>query len=74
MEDEPPPQLNIWVKLPMSRLTHVAHEVACAPSVLEQGHTQGSAPRVHQQALGTGPFGNTCEADAVSPEETMRGL
>jgi hypothetical protein len=31
-------------------------------------------PRVHQQALATGPFGNTCEADAVSPEAAMRGL
>jgi hypothetical protein len=31
-------------------------------------------PRAHQQALATGPFGNTCEADAVSPKETMRGL
>jgi hypothetical protein len=42
--------------------------------VLAQGQTQGSAPRAHQQALATGPFGNTCEADAVSPEATMRGL
>ena len=29
--------------------------------------------RAHQQALAIGPFGNTCEADAVSPEETKRG-
>jgi hypothetical protein len=42
--------------------------------VLAQGQTQGSAPRAHQQALTTGPFGNTCEADAVSPEAVMRGL
>jgi hypothetical protein len=42
--------------------------------VLAQGQTQGSAPRVHQQALTTGPFGNTCEADAVSPEAAMGGL
>jgi hypothetical protein len=41
---------------------------------MAQGQTQGSTPRVHQQALATGPFGNTCEADAVSPEATMRGL
>jgi uncharacterized protein YjcR len=41
---------------------------------LAQGNTQGSAPRAHQQALTTGPFGNTCEADAVSPEAVMRGL
>jgi hypothetical protein len=41
---------------------------------LAQGQTQGSAPRVHQQALTTGPFGNTCEADAVSPEAVMGGL
>jgi hypothetical protein len=42
--------------------------------LLAQGQTQGSAPRAHQQALTTGPFGNTCEADAVSPEAVMRGL
>jgi hypothetical protein len=42
--------------------------------MLAQGQTQGSAPRAHQQALTTGPFGNTCEADAVSPEAVMRGL
>jgi hypothetical protein len=41
---------------------------------LAQGQTQGSAPRVHQQALTTGPFGYTCEAYAVSPEATMGGL
>jgi hypothetical protein len=29
---------------------------------------------VHQQALATGPFGSTCEADAVSPKATMGGL
>jgi hypothetical protein len=42
--------------------------------LLAQGQTQGSAPRAHQQALATGPFGSTCEADAVSPEAAMRGL
>jgi hypothetical protein len=42
--------------------------------MLAQGHTQGSTPRVHQQALATGPFDNTCEADAVSPKAAMRGL
>jgi hypothetical protein len=42
--------------------------------LLAQGQTQGSAPRAHQQALATGPFGSTCEVDAVSPEATMRGL
>jgi hypothetical protein len=31
-------------------------------------------PREHQQALTTGPFGSTCEADAVSLEETKRGV
>jgi hypothetical protein len=30
-------------------------------------------PRAHQQSLATGPFDNTCEADAVSPEASMRG-
>jgi hypothetical protein len=42
--------------------------------LLAQGQTQGSAPRAHQQALTTGPFGYTCEADAVSPEAAMGGL
>jgi hypothetical protein len=42
--------------------------------MLAQGQTQGSAPREHQQAVATGPFGNTCKADAVSPEAAMRGL
>jgi hypothetical protein len=42
--------------------------------MLAQGQTQGSAPRAHQQALTTGPFGYTCEADAVSPEAAMGGL
>jgi hypothetical protein len=52
-------------------------ESPCNPfkvQVLAQGQTQGSAPREHQQALATGPFDNTCEADAVSPEASMRGL
>jgi hypothetical protein len=42
--------------------------------LLAQGKTEGLAPRAHQQALTIGPFGNTCEVDAVSPEEVMRGL
>jgi hypothetical protein len=42
--------------------------------LLAQGQTQGSAPRMHQQDLTTGPFDNTYEADAVSPKEDMRGL
>jgi len=29
---------------------------------------------VHQQDLAIGPLGNTCEADAVSPEASMWGL
>jgi hypothetical protein len=49
-----------------------AHKVCTF--LLAQGHTQGSAPRAHQQALTTGPFGNTCEEDAVSPEAAMGGL
>jgi hypothetical protein len=40
---------------------------------LAQGQTQGSALTMHQQALTTGPFGNTCEADAVSPEVAIGG-
>ena len=42
--------------------------------LLAQGQTQGSAPRAHQQALTIGPFENTCEVDAVSPEVVMRGM
>jgi hypothetical protein len=42
--------------------------------LLAKGQTQGSTPRAHQQALTTSPFGNTCRADAVSPEAVMRGL
>jgi hypothetical protein len=42
--------------------------------LLAQGQTQGSTPRAHQQALTIGPFRNTYEADAVSPEAVMRGL
>jgi hypothetical protein len=42
--------------------------------LLAQGQTQGSAPRAHQQALTNGPFGYTCEADAVSAEVAMGGL
>ena len=42
--------------------------------MFSQGQTQGSSPRVHQQALTTGPFGNTYKEDVVSPKETMWGL
>jgi hypothetical protein len=38
------------------------------------GADLGFTPRAHQQALATGPFGNTCEADVVSPEEAKRGV
>jgi len=36
--------------------------------MLAQGQTHDSTPRVHQQALTTDPFDNTCEVDAVSPK------
>jgi hypothetical protein len=42
--------------------------------LLAQGQTQGSAPRAHQQALTTGPFSYTYEANAVSPKAPMGGL
>ena len=32
-----------------------------------------NATTMHQQALTTGPFGNTCEVDAISPEVAMGG-
>jgi hypothetical protein len=41
--------------------------------LLAQGQTQGSTLTAHQQALTTGPFGNTCKADAVSPEVAIGG-
>ena len=31
-------------------------------------------PRDHKQSLATGPFEKTCEAYAVSPKETKRGV
>jgi hypothetical protein len=40
---------------------------------LAQGKTQGSSLIAHQQALTIGPFSNTCEAYAVSPEVTIGG-
>jgi hypothetical protein len=42
--------------------------------MLAQEQTQGSSPRAHQQALTIGPFSNTCDADAVSPEVAMGEL
>jgi hypothetical protein len=42
--------------------------------LLAQGQTQGSTTRAHQKALTIGPFSSTYEADAISPEEVMRGL
>jgi hypothetical protein len=42
--------------------------------MLAQGKTQGSTPRVHQHTLTIGPFSNTCEAYAVSPEVAIGGL
>jgi hypothetical protein len=41
--------------------------------LLAQGQTQGSTLTAHQQALTTSPFGNTCEADAVSPKVAIGG-
>ena len=38
------------------------------------GADPGFTSRAHQEALTTGPFGNTCEVDAVSPEATKRGV
>jgi hypothetical protein len=42
--------------------------------VVGTGVDPGFTPRVHQQAVATGPFGNTCEADTVSPEAAKRGV
>jgi hypothetical protein len=34
----------------------------------------GADPGLHQQALATIPFNNTCEANAVSPEAAKMGV
>jgi hypothetical protein len=42
--------------------------------MLEQGQTQGSTLQQRtKKTLTIGPFGNTCEADEVSPEVEVRG-
>jgi hypothetical protein len=38
------------------------------------GEDLGFTRRVNQQGLDIGPFGNTCEEDAVSPEAAERGV
>jgi hypothetical protein len=38
------------------------------------GADPGFTPRVHQRALATSPFDNTCEADVVSPKAAKRGV
>jgi hypothetical protein len=38
------------------------------------GENPGFTPRAHQQDLATSPFGNTYEADVVSPEAAKGGL
>jgi hypothetical protein len=40
---------------------------------LAQGLTWVLVLIAHQQALTTGPFSNTCEIDAVSPEVAIGG-
>jgi hypothetical protein len=43
--------------------------------VLAQGQTQGSTLQQRtNKTLTTGPFGNTCEADEVSPEVEAGGV
>jgi len=41
--------------------------------LLAQGQTQGSTLTMHQQALTTGPFGNTYGENVVSPEVEIGG-
>ena len=65
-------------------LTNESHNIATNPKthlsfrksllLLAQGQTQGSGPRMHQQALTIGTFSNTYEVTAVSPEVAMGGL
>jgi hypothetical protein len=44
-------------------------KLKCMLYVLAQGQTQGSMLQQRtNKTLTTGPFGNTCEADEVSPE------
>jgi hypothetical protein len=43
--------------------------------MLAQGHTQGSTLQQHtNKTLTIDPFGNTCEADEVSPEVEVGGV
>jgi hypothetical protein len=42
--------------------------------VVGTGPDLGFTPRAYQQSLAIGPFSNTCEADAVSPEAAKRGV
>jgi hypothetical protein len=57
-----------------NEFVHMASNLNYTVDMLAQRQTQGSAPRVHQQALTTSPFNNTCKEDVVSPKEFMRGL
>jgi hypothetical protein len=41
--------------------------------MLAQGQNEVSTLTMHQKTLTTGPFGNTCEANEVSPEVAIGG-
>jgi hypothetical protein len=66
------------IKLSQSKypqdLLYRFHMTDCKSTCWHKGADPRFTPRVHQQALTTGPFKNTCEADAVSPEVAMGGL
>jgi hypothetical protein len=54
-------------------IQHMGIDIDDEDLMLAQGQTQGSALTMHQQALTTGPFDNTCEADAISPKVAIWG-
>jgi hypothetical protein len=54
-----------WISLP---------QTATNLTLVGTGANPWFTPRAHQQAIATGPFGDTCEVDEVSPKAAMRGL
>jgi hypothetical protein len=68
------PLLNLYLRWEPPRHSLKRIPVPTTEPFVGTGEDPGFTPRVHQQALAIGPFDNTCEVDAVSPEETYEGL
>jgi hypothetical protein len=59
----------------MDKALLLAVRVMAGGGVLAQGQTQGSMlQQCTNKTLTTSPFGNTCEADEVSPEVEAGGV